>query len=254
MRTLSPVVLALAVLGAGLCRAEDASPPPWHTSYTSALQAAREANKPLLVKFYADWCAPCRKLAASTLKSKTFRAQADQWVLVSVDVDKDAPLADRFGVQTIPDVRFLTADEKELGRISGYVSTKKFVAEMKKAREKAGTPPGAEKAAAAGALRKDTAGTKGKGPCAGTAPCPHGGKECAGKDPATCAARKGSCKDAAGTGAKQKGGCCPGDPKAAASKRPPKSKKAEPAPEPPGGDAASPAAEPAGDPEGEGRQ
>jgi len=58
------------------------------------------ATEPVLVKFGADWCGPCRSLDES-LRTVTPRFQGRMKVL-RVDVDKNPELSQTFGVRSIP--------------------------------------------------------------------------------------------------------------------------------------------------------
>lgn len=57
-------------------------------------------DKPVLVDFYADWCAPCRamKPVLEDLKAQL----GEQVVIFKIDVDKNQMLAQRFNVMSIP--------------------------------------------------------------------------------------------------------------------------------------------------------
>ena len=60
-------------------------------------------NTIVLADFYADWCGPCHMLKP---KINEIAEEYDKDIkVVAVDIDKFRSLADRFGVNAIPDVR-----------------------------------------------------------------------------------------------------------------------------------------------------
>jgi thioredoxin 1 len=61
-----------------------------------------QSDKPAIVDFWAEWCAPCRQIAPII---KELAAQyGDQVNIVKVDVDSNPGIAGRYGVRSIPTV------------------------------------------------------------------------------------------------------------------------------------------------------
>lgn len=58
------------------------------------------ADTPVLVDFYADWCGPCQ--SQTPILESLAANQGDRVKVVKVDVDKDPGLAQQFGVRSIP--------------------------------------------------------------------------------------------------------------------------------------------------------
>jgi thioredoxin 1 len=62
------------------------------------------SDLPVVVDFYADWCAPCKMLAP--VFQKMAEDYAGQARFVKVNVDEEASLTDRFGISGIPTMIF----------------------------------------------------------------------------------------------------------------------------------------------------
>jgi len=70
---------------------------------------ARSARVPVLVDFWASWCAPCR-MAAPEVK-KTAEAMAGRAIVLKVDTERHPSLAERYGVRSIPNFVVLSNGE-----------------------------------------------------------------------------------------------------------------------------------------------
>lgn len=77
-------------------------------------------------------------MAREVFPTKEFQAQAKYFVFVHIDVDEQPGVAQRFGVNAIPDMRFLTKEGKEVHRVIGYRPLGELLQEMERARSMAG--------------------------------------------------------------------------------------------------------------------
>jgi thioredoxin len=59
-------------------------------------------NKPAIIDFYADWCAPCRQL--SPVIEELANEYKGQIIVYKVDTEKERELAQKLGVQALPTV------------------------------------------------------------------------------------------------------------------------------------------------------
>jgi thioredoxin 1 len=78
-----------------------------------------QSKRPVLVDFWAEWCAPCRTLAP------TIEALADDWQdrarVVKLNVDESPAVTQRYGVRAIPTL-ILFKDGAEVERLLGALS------------------------------------------------------------------------------------------------------------------------------------
>ena len=72
--------------------------------------------KLVVVDFTASWCGPCQRIAPKY--AELAEAYADAALLVKVDVDENAELAARMGVQVLPTFVVLR-DGEEVAKMSG---------------------------------------------------------------------------------------------------------------------------------------
>lgn len=73
---------------------------------------------PVLVDFWAAWCGPCR--AVAPVLEELSEEKAGQLRIVKVDIDENPALAQKYGIQSIPNM-ILFKDGKPVHQIVGAV-------------------------------------------------------------------------------------------------------------------------------------
>src|SRR5215204_6506040 len=77
------------------------------------------SDKPVLVDFWAEWCAPCRMLAPTVAAvAETYTNSAS---VVKLNVDDNPATAQRYGIKGIPTL-ILFREGKEVERVVGATS------------------------------------------------------------------------------------------------------------------------------------
>lgn len=86
------------------------------------------SDKLVLVDFYADWCAPCKKM--EPYLNQIAAEMPDKVTLVRIDVDKNTELAKELGITALPFLKLYNADDmvwENLGFITEEDLRKQFL-------------------------------------------------------------------------------------------------------------------------------
>ncbi len=78
-----------------------------------------KSDKKVLIDFYAEWCAPCKKMAPYLAKMEL--EMKDQLVIVRIDADKNPQLLDQLKVDGLPTL-LLYENQEQIWRNTGYIT------------------------------------------------------------------------------------------------------------------------------------
>ena len=83
-----------------------------------------DADKPVLLDFWAEWCAPCRMLGP--VLERLALKYGDKVIVGKVNVDEQQELGQHFQIKGIPNVMILK-DKKILHNLVGVRSEREYV-------------------------------------------------------------------------------------------------------------------------------
>jgi thiol:disulfide interchange protein DsbD len=112
----------------------------WMDNEPAGLARARLDGKPLVVDFTADWCLPCKEMEVSVFSNPDVAAEMENFVLVRVDVTREdesetvPALKQRYGVDTLPALRFVAPAGQIVGRVDKLLSWQEFLGQLQSAR------------------------------------------------------------------------------------------------------------------------
>lgn len=111
----------------------------WEPYSKGKLEAAKAASKKVIIDFYADWCIPCHELDQFTYTDKKVIEALQNYIRLKVDLteadtEEAQEATERFDIIGVPTVVFLDEKGEEIksARITGFVSAKELLEEIKK--------------------------------------------------------------------------------------------------------------------------
>ena len=111
------------------------------SNLTELENAIKSSSKPVLIDFYATWCASCNELDEITFKDEAVLKKLANFTLLRVDVTKnssdDTQIMKKFGLIGPPAILFFRAnsdaqDELKNARLIGFYPPEKFLARLEK--------------------------------------------------------------------------------------------------------------------------
>lgn len=104
----------------------------------AVLADAKLAGKPVMIDFYADWCASCKVIAATTLRDPRVKNALEKFTVLIIDLSdnnaKSRALLNYFNVVAPPTFLFFDTEGHELDklRLTGEVAANALLAQLLK--------------------------------------------------------------------------------------------------------------------------
>lgn len=114
---------------------------PWQPYSEELLQKAAQEKRPVLIDFWAEWCAACHELEQFTFTNPLVRAQAEKFMLLKFDATKDSEelrrLKTKYKIQGLPTIVFYNSEGNwlEALTLTRFEEPPHFLDRMKKAQD-----------------------------------------------------------------------------------------------------------------------
>lgn len=126
-----PMLILMLLCTASMADARETAAINW-LGFDAAQKQGNPVNKKYFIYFFSDHCGYCRKLEQKAFSdSDIIRYINENFVPVRVNTDKELKLAQRYRVQGVPDLRFLSPEGEAIARWPGYTEPDYLLALLK---------------------------------------------------------------------------------------------------------------------------
>ena len=108
----------------------------WQPSLAQARKEAKRTGKPIMIVFHASWCGACRMLDNEVLTDSRVVSEAQKWIAVRVDVDKNPSIAESYRVESLPTLVFLKSEGNTGVKFEGAAPANEMLKVLKAAHDK----------------------------------------------------------------------------------------------------------------------
>ncbi len=132
---LGPLAVFLCLPAAQPTRAQEAGASvQFRTDYNTALQEAKQKNRPLVIDFGTEHCYWCKQLDLRTFSDPgVAKMMNENFIPLRIDAEREATLAQYLRIQNYPTVVIAGPDGKILGTQEGFVEAPRFRDQLERA-------------------------------------------------------------------------------------------------------------------------
>jgi thioredoxin:protein disulfide reductase len=108
-------------------------------SVESIESSIKGKNTPVMIDFYADWCAQCKELDKYTYTDKDVAELSKSFITIKIDLTKEnKSISDKYNIKGLPVVIFMNVKGEEIKelRVTGFLKPEDFIKKMKITLEK----------------------------------------------------------------------------------------------------------------------
>jgi len=109
----------------------------WNPYDRAMLSKAMQQEKPVILDFYADWCAPCRAMDEEVFRDPEVTELSKEFVMLRIDITRKHPhqeeLQKRYQIRGVPTIVFINSKGREVNalRLELYVDRDEMIKRMK---------------------------------------------------------------------------------------------------------------------------